>query len=131
MSKEKSLLARQIVKYRERKDKLADEVKANNKALAEASNKLVEIMDEDGETQFKNSFGTFYQSTDFFVQIVDKDLVHGWLKKHRFFGKLAKIDINPQTLKAWIKERNAEQKSIPPTEGMNAFYKTSVRFKKG
>lgn len=87
-------------------------------------------MDANGELSFKTNDGTFYQSTDFYAQITDKDEVFSWLKRKRVFNQLAKTDINTNTLKAWIKERMATGKPVP-IEGVNCYYETSVRFKKG
>lgn len=125
----KFLLAKKIVKFRERIDDIKEEKKRLEKDLKSINDKLVNLMDANGETSFTNKDGTFYQSTNFFVQIIDREVVYDWMKKHKFFSKLARVEINTNTLKSWIKERR-ETNSIIPTEGLNSYFETSVRFKK-
>jgi len=130
MTDTKLLLSKQLVKFRDKKELLEEETKIVNSKIKEISIKLVNIMDANGELSFKTKDGLFYQFTDLYTQIIDKEKVFDWLKNRKVFGKLARLDINTNTLKAWIKERIKDKKPYP-TEGINCYYETTVRVKKG
>lgn len=130
MADTKLLLSKQLAKLKERKSSLEEQVKLTNEKLKDVSEKLVRIMDAQEEVSFKTKDGLFYQFTDLYAQIIDKEKVYNWLKKKRIFNQLVSVEVNTNTLKAWIKERMKEKKPIP-TEGINCYYETTVRLKRG
>lgn len=132
MKSEKGLIAKRFLKLREEKEQIEIRLAEIKAELEKLNEKLVEAMDAEDEQSFKLTEGLFYQSTDFYTTVMDKTKLFEWLKTHKLFNQLAKVDVNTNTLKSWIKERMSNNKIYPTVEeGVNAYYKTTVKFRKG
>jgi hypothetical protein len=110
-----SELADQLVRLKDRKDSIEEELKKVNAAITTlATIEIPKLMEDMGEEGFKCSAGTVFLQNKLYTSVLaeQRDALYKWLKKNKLKA-LIKEHVFPQTLTAFAKERLEKGLALP------------------
>lgn len=115
-----------FTQLKEEKNKKEKELKVIDQKLTAASERLVEILEEENLTSIKHSkLGTFTIKDRVFAQQVDKNKLFKWLREQGY-ETLIKEDVNSNSLNSVMGDILSNGESLPKDAGVKLFFKSSI-----
>ncbi|MFH1328119.1 MAG: hypothetical protein ABIH76_04665 [Candidatus Bathyarchaeota archaeon] len=120
--------ARRLRAYKDKKNKLKEELTNLNKEMDEFNTEFVELMEHGDITKFSvEKAGTCTLVADIFPDVKDEPTFFGWLRDNGF-KDLIKETVSFQTLKAFCKEQLENKNTLP--KGVTVFPKPVVKIRR-
>jgi hypothetical protein len=116
--------------HRDEKDRLEALTRDENKLLDELETMILRIMEARGLTSLrKEGVGLISVVPNPWPKVLEFDKMVAWLTEHGHDG-IAKMNINAQTLRSWVKEMKENGAELPPPDVMEDKAGTALRLRR-
>lgn len=117
-------LATKFFELRERKDKVAAELKDINGELDEVEKALVLSLESENLQNFKDArYGTIYLREAVYARVEDEEKFFPWLEETGQADVIKKV-VHAKTLSSMVKNMTLDGKELPP--GVTAQFMTEI-----
>lgn len=116
--------------HRDEKDRLESLTRDENKLLDELETMILRIMEARGLTSLrKEGVGLISVVPNPWPKVLEFDKMVAWLTENGHDG-IAKMNINAQTLRSWVKEMKENGTELPPPDVMEDKAGTALRLRR-